>query len=79
MEHCSGGQGAWAFGQGGQSSAIVNDTSHNAILALVDWVENGNAPEVVVGSVPGNASAERMHCRYPQRSEWNGTLWTCVI
>ena len=79
MEHCLGGQGAWAFGQGSVESAIVNSTSHNILLALVDWVENGNAPESIIGSIPGNSTADREHCRYPQRTVWNGTAWTCVV
>ena len=82
MDHCLGGPGAWAFGQAGIASTPANDSSHNVILALVEWVESGNAPDVLVGTtVPGmgeNATVtERMHCRYPQRSVLNGTAFIC--
>ena len=78
MEHCSGGPGAWAFGQGGLESAVINDPAHNILLAIVDWVENDVSPDTMIGSVPGNATAVREHCRYPQRSVLNGTTFTCV-
>jgi len=76
MDHCSGGPGAWAFGQGGSVSNVVNASSHNALLALVDWVEGDEAPDEIIGSVPGNGTA-RAHCRYPQRSIFNGTAFAC--
>jgi len=78
MDHCSGGPGAWAFGQGGISSNIVNASSHNALLALVDWVEGNKAPDVMVGSVPGTSpNVERTHCRYPARSVFDGKEFVC--
>ncbi|KAJ7658431.1 hypothetical protein B0H17DRAFT_1213241 [Mycena rosella] len=40
MSHCFGGLGAPAFGQGTAPDLIVvNASSHNILLALVDWVE----------------------------------------
>jgi len=57
-------------------SNLVNDSSHNALLALVDWVESEEAPDEIIGSVPGNGT-ERAHCRYPQRSVFNGTVFVC--
>ncbi|KAF8516430.1 tannase and feruloyl esterase [Hysterangium stoloniferum] len=84
MGHCSGGQGAWAFGQG-LSANVVNDTEHNVLLAIVDWIESEDfkAPERIVGStvpVDGGEMVERVHCRYPQRSVWdvNGDVFGCV-
>lgn len=79
-----GGPGAWAFGQGGSVSNVVNASSHNILLALVDWIEGGNAPPDIIGSIPGAApgsspNAERTHCRYPQRSMFNGTTFVCEI
>lgn len=50
MSHCSGGPGAWHIGQtalgalGGQG-----DARSNVLLALVEWVEKGVAPETVRG------------------------------
>jgi feruloyl esterase len=79
MQHCILGPGNWLIGQGagvGELSNAVNDTSHNVLLALVDWVENGVAPDTIIGiSLNGTA---RTHCRYPfYESRWNGTDWIC--
>ena len=38
MLHCAGGSGGWAA---------------DYITPMVDWVENGNAPEAIVGTNPG--------------------------
>jgi feruloyl esterase len=79
MQHCALGPGHWLIGQGtgvGVLSNAVNDTSHNVLLALVDWVENGVAPDTIIG-ISQNGTA-RTHCRYPSyESRWNGTDWTC--
>ncbi|KAJ6529801.1 tannase and feruloyl esterase [Mycena capillaripes] len=76
MGHCFGGLGPTLFGQGiVPGTNAVNDSDHNILLALVDWVEGGVAPATIVGS-DGNG-AERTHCRYPMRSVWNGTVFVC--
>ncbi|KAJ6490683.1 tannase and feruloyl esterase [Mycena vitilis] len=73
MGHCVGGLGAPSFGQrDGQN--VVNASSHNILLALVDWVERGIAPETIIGS---GANTTRTHCRYPMRSVFNGTVFVC--
>jgi feruloyl esterase len=77
MNHCSTGPGAWAIGQMGIESNAVNDTAHNVLLALVDWVEGGNAPDLIIGSTVGGNVTQREHCRYPQRSVLNGTAFIC--
>ena len=50
MGHCSGGDGAWGIGQ---NAALVKGAEqtpqNNVLLRIVDWVENGNAPETVTG------------------------------
>ncbi|KAJ6569735.1 tannase and feruloyl esterase [Mycena vulgaris] len=74
MGHCSGGLGAPSFGQSGGLN-VVNDTSHNILLALVDWVERGVAPDTIVGS--GENGTMRTHCRYPMRSVFNGSVFVC--
>ncbi|KAJ7917031.1 tannase and feruloyl esterase [Mycena leptocephala] len=73
MGHCDGGPGAADIGQqlGG-----TNASSHNLLLALVDWVEGGVAPETIVGTAEDGA--ERVHCRYPMRSIWDGEEFGCV-
>ncbi|GJJ14834.1 hypothetical protein Clacol_009102 [Clathrus columnatus] len=80
MGHCSGGPGAWAFGQSGIVSNVVNASTHNILLALVDWVENEKAPADIIGSVPGSTpNIERTHCRYPQRSVFDGSNFICDV
>ncbi|KAJ6509589.1 tannase and feruloyl esterase [Mycena vulgaris] len=74
MGHCSGGLGAPSLGQSGGLN-VVNDTSHNILLALVDWVERGVAPDTIVGS--GENGTTRTHCRYPMRSVFNGSVFVC--
>ncbi|KAJ7643189.1 Tannase/feruloyl esterase [Mycena rosella] len=67
MSHCFGGLGAPAFGQGTAPGLnVVNASSHNILLALVDWVEGGVAPATIIGS--GANNTERTHCRYPMES-----------
>ncbi|KAF8518084.1 tannase and feruloyl esterase [Gautieria morchelliformis] len=76
MDHCAGGPGAWAIGQHGLGSNTVNDSAHNVLFSLVEWVEQGREPDVIVGTtIPG--MMERMHCRYPQRSVHNGSVFVC--
>ena len=50
MYHCTGGPGAWWIGQSGPLVSSLNSTTNNILLSLVDWVENGQEPESVVGS-----------------------------
>lgn len=50
MDHCTGGVGAWQIGQSAASTANATlDAQHNILLRMVDWVENGEAPESVTG------------------------------
>lgn len=50
MQHCSGGSGAYHLGQSYPLDADRLNPRENMLLALVDWVENANAPSSVVGS-----------------------------
>ncbi|KAJ7090541.1 tannase and feruloyl esterase [Mycena epipterygia] len=76
MGHCSGGLGPTAFGQGTfAGSNIINDTSHNILLALVDWVEHGVAPPTIIGS--GANNTHRTFCRYPMVSVFDGEELVC--
>lgn len=81
MQHCGGGPGAVNFGQGymfGDQTNTPNDTSHNIVLALVDWVEGRNGPDVLIGS--GKNGSIRTHCRYPHESRWSSDIsdWVCT-
>ncbi|GAA6019183.1 hypothetical protein JCM11491_001408 [Sporobolomyces phaffii] len=86
MGHCSGGPGAFNFGAasqrplalggGGQSSTF--DKEHDLVLALLDWVENGNAPDEIISSsyVQANKTQgvafQRKLCPYPQEGVYVG-------
>ncbi|KIJ56014.1 hypothetical protein M422DRAFT_219295 [Sphaerobolus stellatus SS14] len=77
MTHCFGGSGASAIGQAGIVSNAINDTSHNVLLALVDWVEQERAPDIIIGTTIGANATHRTHCRYPQKSVFNGKGFVC--
>jgi feruloyl esterase len=80
MGHCIGGPGAWRIGQGasgGLATNGLNDTQHSLLLSLIDWVEEGNAPETITGM--DDEDQERIHCLWPKaKSVWDGTTWVCV-
>ncbi|EMC97790.1 hypothetical protein BAUCODRAFT_137637 [Baudoinia panamericana UAMH 10762] len=93
MDHCAGGVGAWQIGQTTAGSANTTlDPQHNILLRMVDWVENGNAPDTVTGTKFVNDTASlgvsfvRNHCRYPLRNVCvdpanyqNPAAWKCVL
>ncbi|KAF8252777.1 tannase and feruloyl esterase [Wilcoxina mikolae CBS 423.85] len=92
MSHCNGGVGANAFGQIGRAApGVAKDSKHNLVLALLDWVEKGVAPEQIIGTKFVNDTAalgvvgQRVHCAYPKKSvlvmggDWKkAEAWTCV-
>ncbi|KAJ7871715.1 tannase and feruloyl esterase [Mycena olivaceomarginata] len=72
MGHCLYGPGAARFGQYERGTNAVNASSHNILLALVDWGRGrcgrGNRTRL---SGRRRTGATRVHCRYPQRSVWD--------
>ena len=48
MEHCGNGPGAWQIGQG--DDGVPFDPEHNLVAAMIDWVENGTAPDTFMGT-----------------------------
>ena len=77
MGHCLGGEGSPSFGQHLAAVPPASSGASQILQDLVDWVEHGRAPEVITGaSIDGTTL--RDHCRYPQKSRWNGEKWTCV-
>jgi feruloyl esterase len=92
MDHCNGGPGGNAFGQVGASfQGLPKDKRYNVVLALVDWVENGNAPESIIGTkfindtVALGVDSRRVHCALPKKSvlvkggDWKeAQSWECV-
>ncbi|TLD19270.1 hypothetical protein PspLS_09948 [Pyricularia sp. CBS 133598] len=99
--HCSGGAGAWTMGQTSAFGQFVNfggdgefaDRRHSLLMAMVAWVEEGVAPDYMVGTkfvnddvVSGKIAAQRRQCPWPHRSKWNGVgdtkeegNWECVL
>lgn len=59
------------------SSSPGKKQPDNILLALVGWVERDRAPEMIVGQSRDGKST-REHCRYPQRSVWDGSQFICI-
>ncbi|KAJ7735573.1 hypothetical protein B0H14DRAFT_3613571 [Mycena olivaceomarginata] len=57
MDHRAFGPGATRFGQFQRASNAVNTSSHNILLALVDWVEGGVAPDTIIGTADNGATS----------------------
>lgn len=88
MGHCSGGVGAWEFGQ----QLVARNASNSVLSDLVKWVENGTAPDTLVGTKFVNDTStlgvqlQRAHCRYPYRTTYKGSgnpnvtsSWGCEL
>ncbi|KPI42681.1 putative feruloyl esterase B [Cyphellophora attinorum] len=91
MGHCAGGEGAWSIGQGLGPEQSVDEANGNVLMAVVKWVEEGVAPDVIVGTKykeadpasdanakPPQVDYTRAHCRYPLRNVFEGGQWRCV-
>ncbi|KAJ6472691.1 tannase and feruloyl esterase [Mycena vitilis] len=76
MDHCMDGPGAANFGQLPGAEPPLNASSHNIVLAMVDWVENGVAPDTITGT--SSSGIARAHCRYPGKGAWKGSVFTCL-
>lgn len=76
LQHCGGGPGANSFGQLGEGAS---DPQHNMEVALVDWVEKGNAPSEIVATKfvdddpKKGVKFTRPLCPYPQVAKFKGT------
>lgn len=75
LEHCFNGVGEINVGQY-LHHYKSNVPKSNVLLALVDWVENAAAPETITG-LSDDGTKTRVHCRYPQKSTWNGKEYIC--
>ncbi|KAG7088982.1 hypothetical protein E1B28_012928 [Marasmius oreades] len=91
MSHCSGGPGAWQIGQNNATGTSLNP-ERNVLMAMVKWVEQGEAPETIEGvkyvdDDPTQGKAfERRHCRWPLRNTYDGRgdpdkaeSWSCAV
>lgn len=90
MGHCGGGPGAYYIGNQETQSASL-DPTENVLMAMVQWVEEGAAPDTITGTAYVNdtqalgVAFKRAHCRYPYRNVYGGVgdptkpeSWTCV-
>ncbi|KAK4156102.1 Tannase/feruloyl esterase [Chaetomidium leptoderma] len=92
MGHCTGGPGATFIGQGRGASASL-DPDQNVLTAVVRWVEEGKAPDSILGTAfvdgaaaGGQVAFQRRHCKYPLRNTYTGKgdpndadSWECVV
>ncbi|VDB97655.1 unnamed protein product [Peniophora sp. CBMAI 1063] len=51
MHHCSGGVGPVNFGQSDGNSLYPMDSKYDVLGAVVAWVENGTAPDYLIGAM----------------------------
>ncbi|KAI9742102.1 MAG: hypothetical protein M1834_000492 [Cirrosporium novae-zelandiae] len=92
MEHCtstpSNMAAPWYFAGGNQASAIstsvygvpgYRDSKHDALLALMAWVENGTAPDEIIATkwyndTPANGVyRQRPLCVFPKQAKYKGS------
>jgi feruloyl esterase len=82
VKHCFDGPGPSAIGQFGLPGLKDSDASHNVILALQGWVEQGKAPDTITatkyGELPDHHAdpqkvlMTRPICPYPQQAHYKG-------
>lgn len=86
LGHCGGGIAPSDFGAAYQdpstlslpASPVPFDAKHNMILALINWTENGHAPDLVIGTKFNNDNQtqgiefQRPLCPYPLMAKYNG-------
>lgn len=91
MAHCGiggiAGAGAWMFGQ----SLAASPGEDNIVDIMVNWVEQGTAPDTITGTkfyndVPSaGVEFNRSHCRFPYRTTYVSgdstlpTSWNCTF
>jgi len=80
MAHCSGGVGPVHFGNDATdfgTRPASTDPEHDLFSALVRWVEQGVAPDRLIGSGPSPLDATktltRPLCPYPQQAKYKGS------
>jgi feruloyl esterase len=77
--HCNGGPGPSTFGNSPIPPPPVEDADHDAMLALVQWVEQGIAPEKIIATHYLNhdqtqgIDMQRPLCPYPEVARYTRT------
>ncbi|KAK1590659.1 tannase and feruloyl esterase [Colletotrichum navitas] len=87
MGHCNDGTGASLIG-GSTNGYSAFEPDANVLSAIVQWVEEGVAPDYILGSrktASGQIDLQRKHCKYPARNVYKGQgdpgtpdSWECV-
>ncbi|KAK7063621.1 carboxylic ester hydrolase [Favolaschia claudopus] len=91
MQHCAGGPGATFIGN--MESAVASlDPNQNVLTAMVRWVEQGVAPDTILGTAFVNQTKalgvnfQRAHCRFPFHNVFAGrgsvkdaANWKCIL
>ena len=73
MGHCAGiGSVNGLAGPANSANSVPLPATGQLFAALVDWVENGNAPSSIVLN-SANSSASQPVCTYPKKATYNGT------
>jgi feruloyl esterase len=78
FHHCSGGPGPNVFGSTGRPLVNLNDPERDLMGAIVNWVENGVAPDRLIATKfesndPGRGiERTRPLCPYPQVVQYGG-------
>jgi feruloyl esterase len=83
MNHCFGGPGPHAFGNEFSGNIVINeppvdDANYHALKALMQWVENGRAPERIIATkyvndTPSQGIAmQRPICPFPKVPRYIG-------
>ncbi|KAK6342499.1 Tannase and feruloyl esterase [Orbilia javanica] len=81
LSHCYGGNGASYVGGASQATYLPEaldsvPAENSALMALVKWVEDGEAPETLRGyklDSTGETLGQKDHCRYPLRTTYKGS------
>ena len=79
MDHCvsstASASAPWNFGQFlAPPQGLTNDSAHNILWSLVDWVEKGVSPKELIGTKFVNDNpqlgidGQRRYCPYPKKS-----------
>jgi feruloyl esterase len=80
MNHCAGGPGPWVFNT--DAAGVALDQTADLVDQLLSWVEEGIAPETLLGTKYVNDTGtqgvafQRPICPYPTEAVWNGQgMW----
>jgi len=78
MVHCNGGPGPNSFGNAQIPPPPVEDADHDAMLALIQWVEQGIPPDRIIATHYVNHDStqgidmQRPLCPYPEVARYTG-------